>query len=360
MLRVELRKTWSRPLVMIAFFLVCLAQVVYASVHYNSGTRELCNTYNDFGGRMDDAWRASIHTQYNVLWEAPPQSPDDLWEATVPQRAVLTAYDYTFFTQMLDSYTASLVEVYGSTAVDAYAELRAASENGELIFGSSPAGESMADQYMVTWGFLIFMMILCVDQFPGEKGIGMVPIQSVTKRGRQKLFQTKLLVCQLSALLVWSAANLAYALTLTFLYGWGNLQSVIQDFNFNACPYNWNIGEYLAVTLLMGLLASQLTALVIFLLSRLGGSTQRSFALMGGVLILPYLVALMTNHAWLALWLPCLMHSSWLWSNFRLLKLGSAYCPLWTIPAIEMILAVGVVITALRHYAKKAETVSDT
>ena len=359
MLKAELRKTWSRPLVMIAFFLVCLAQVVYVSVHYNSGTRALCDAYNDFGGQMNDAWRASIHTQYDALWEAPPQSPDDLWEATVPQRAILTAYDYTFFTQKLDSYAAALAEVYGNAAVDAYAELRAASENGELIFGSSPAGEAMADQYMVTWGFLIFMMILCVDQFSGEKDMGMVPMQSVTKRGRQKLFQTKLLVCQLSALLVWSAANLVYALTLTFLYGWGNLQSVIQDFNFNACPHHWNIGEYLAVTLLTGLLASHLTALVIFLLSRLGGSTQRSFALMGGFLILPYLIAFMTNQTWLALWLPCLINNGWLWCNLLLLKLGGSFIPLWTIPAIEMIVAAGIVITALWHYAKKAETVSD-
>ena len=308
---------------------------------------------------MDDAWRASVSAQYSTLWEAPPQSPEDLWDATAAQRAILTAYDYTFFTQKLDSYTAALAKVYGNAAADAYAGLRTASENGELIFGASPAGEAMADQYMVTWGFLIFMMILCVDQFSGEKDIGMVSMQSVTKRGRQKLFQTKLMVCQLSALLVWSAANLVYALTLTVLYGWGNLQSVVQDFSFNACPYHWSIGEYLAVTLLLGLLASQLTALVIFLLSRLGGSTQRAFALMGGVLVLPYLIAFMTNQTWLALWLPCLINNRWLWGNLRLLKLGSAYCPLWTIPAIEMILAAGIVLAALRHYAKKAETVSD-
>ena len=115
----------------------------------------------------------------------------------------------------------------------------------------------------------------------------------------------------------------------------------------------------MVAALAVGMIASQLTALVIFLLSRLGGSTQRSFALMGGFLILPYLIAFMTNQTWLALWLPCLINNGWLWRNLLLLKLGGSFIPLWTIPAIEMILAAGIVITALWHYAKKAETVSD-
>lgn len=360
MLRAELRKTWSRPMVLIAFALVCLAQIVYVSMNLNSGTKELACAYNAFGGKMDDSWRASIYARYGELWETPPQSPEDLWDAAPEQRAILTAYDYTFFTEMLDGYVEALEPVYGDAAVDAYAALRTASENGELVFGSSPAGESMADQYMVTWGFLIFMILLCVDQFSGEKDIGMVPMQSVTKQGRRKLFRMKLLVCQLSAFFVWAASNLVYALTLTFYYGWGNLQSVIQDFSFNACPYNWNAGEFLTVTLVVGLMASQLTALVIFLLARIGGSTQRSFALMGGVLVLPYLIAFMTDNMWLALWLPCLMNNRWLWSGLRLIPLGSIYIPLWAIAGAELGLISVIAAVILRRFVKNAETVIDT
>lgn len=356
MLRAELRKTWSRPMVLIAFVLVCLAQVVYVSMTQNSDTKELVSVYNVIGGQMDDSWRAFIYARYDELWDTPPQSAEDLWDATPEQRAILTAYDYTFFTEMLDGYVASLEEVYGDAAVDAYAELRVASENGELVFGISPAGESMADQYMVTWGFLIFMILLCVDQFSGEKDIGMVPMQSVTKQGRRKLFRTKLLVCQLSAFFVWAASNLAYALTLTFYYGWGNLQSIIQDFSFNACPYNWNTGEFLAVTLVAGLIASQLTALVIFLLARIGGSTQRSFALMGGVLVLPYLIAFMTDNMWLALWLPCLMNNRWLWTGLWLIPLGSMYIPLWAIAGAELVLIGVIAAVVLRRFVKNAES----
>lgn len=360
MLKAELRKTWSKPLVIVAFGLVCLAQVVYVSMNHNSGTKELASAYNTIGGQMDDSWRASIYAQYDKLWEAPPQSPEDLWDATPEQRAILTAYDYTFFTEMLDGYVAALEQVYGDAAVEAYSDLRTASENGELIFGSSPAGESMANQYMVAWGFLIFMILLCVDQFSGEKDIGMVPMQAVTKQGRRKLFRTKQLVCQISAIFVWVASNLVYALTLTFYYGWGNLQSVIQDFSFNACPYNWNTEEFLAVTLVVGLIASQLTALVIFLLARIGGSTQRSFALMGGVLVLPYLIAFMTDNMWLALWLPCLMNNRWLWTGLRLIPLGSMYIPLWAIAGVELVLIAVIAAVILCRIMKNAESSTET
>lgn len=360
MLRAELRKTWSRPLIVVAFALVCLAQIVYVSMNHNSGAKELASAYNAIGGQMDEAWRASIYAQYDELWDTPPQSAEDLWDATPEQRAILTACDYTFFTEMLDSYVNALEPVYGDAAVDAYSDLRTDSGNGELVFGSSPAGESMADQYMVTWGFLIFMILLCVDQFSGEKDVGMVPMQAVTKQGRRKLFRTKLLVCQLSACFVWAASNLVYALTLTFSYGWGNLQSVIQDFSFNACPYNWNTGEFLTVTLAVGLIASQLTALVIFLLARIGGSTQRSFALMGGVQVLPYLIAFLTDNMWLALWLPCLMNGRWLWTGLRLISLGGMYIPLWAMAGAELGLIAVIAAVILRRFVKKAETVIDT
>lgn len=360
MLKAELRKTWSRPLIIVAFLLACLAQVIYVSMNYDSGTKELSDAYNTFGGQMDDAWRDSIYAQYEQLWEIPPESAEDIWDTTLEQRAILTAYDYTFFTEMLDSYVDALDDTYGETAVEAYAELRAASVNGELVFGVSPAGESMANQYMVTWGFMIFMILLCVDQFSGEKEIGMVPMQSVTKQGRRKLFQTKLLVCQVSAFAAWMASNLVYAVTLTIYYGWGNLQSVIQDFNYNACPYNWNTGEYLAVTLLLGLIASQLTALVIFLLARVGKTTQRSFALMGGILVLPLQLAFLTDKTWLALWLPCLMSNQWLWSDLRFLSIGSTYIPLWAIAGVELILIAVIISLLLHRFLRTAETDIDT
>ncbi|MBR1702912.1 MAG: hypothetical protein IJ716_13345 [Lachnospiraceae bacterium] len=360
MLRAELRKTWSRPLIVVSFLLVCLAQVVYVSMNRNSGTKELSIALNEFGGQMDDTWKNYINTQYENLWESAPKSAEDLWDATPEQRAILIALDYTFFTHMLDAYVDMLDEVYDSVGKEAYAELRVASEDGNLVFGSSPAGESMANQYMVTWGFLIFMILLCVDQFSGEKAIGMVSMLCSTKQGRRKLFLTKFLTCQISALIVWATSNLIYALILTFYYGWGNLQSVVQDFSFNACPYNWNTGEYLMVILVGGIIASQLTALVIFLLARIGKTTQRSFALMGGVLVLPYLISFMADDYRLALWLPCLINSRWLWSGLRLLQLGNHYIHLWSIAGAELLLITVIATLMLHHFMKTAETDIDT
>lgn len=149
-------------------------------------------------------------------------------------------------------------------------------------------------------------------------------------------------------------------MTLTIYYGWGNLHSVIQDFSYNACPYNWNTGEYLAVTLLLGLLASQLTAMVIFLLARIGKTTQRSFSLMGGILVLPLLLVFLTDNTWLALWLPCLMSNQWLWSCLRFLSIGSTYIPLWAIAGVELILIAVIISLLLHRFLRTAETDIDT
>ncbi len=338
MLRAEFKKTWSRPLIFLAFVMVCLLQIIYVFMNYNEETKVLSDAYNALGGQMDDEWRNNITIQYEQLWEMPPESAEDIWRATEEQKVILTAYDYVHFTELLDNYVEALENSYGKTAEKAYNRLRTASQNGELIFGAAPAGEMMADQYMITWGFLVFMILLCIDQFSGEKETGMITMQGVSKYGRRKLFQAKLLVCQLSAFFVWAASNLVYAITLTICYGWGNLQSVIQDFSFNACPYNWSIGQYMTVVLIAGFITSQVTALVIFLLAKVGRTTQRSFALMGGILVLPYLFVFLIDSNWLAMWLPCLINNQWLWSGLRLMELGNSSIPLWAIAGVEVII----------------------
>ena len=367
MLRAELRKTWTRPMVVITFVLVCLAQVFYVTTNYRADSRAATEAYHAFGGAMDEGWKRSVHEKFEELWPTPPQTTEYLWNATMEQRAILTAYDYTFFTDMLDNYVEGLKGYYGVdpnfdvTLVDAaYADLRTASENGELVFGMSPFGNSMANQYMIAWGFLIFMTILCVDQFSGEKVTGMTPMQHATKQGRQRLFWTKFRVCQVSALAVWLVINTVYGLTLLCCYGWGDLRSVVQDFNYNACPYDWNTGEFMSVVLSVSLVVSQMAAVVIFLLARVSGSTQRSFALIGGVLILPYLIAFQADLPGISLWLPCLMHGGWLWSGLRFWKVFGLYVQPWQLAAAEMVILTAASIPALRHFANLAESANES
>ena len=356
MLKAELKKTWSRPLIFWAFIMVCMLQVLYVVVNYSEETKVMAEAYNDVGGQMDDTWRMNILLQYEQLCKSSPEVLEDIWMATKEQRAILLAFEYVHFTELLDHYVEALENAYGEAAQAAYSRLRTASEHGELIFGVSVAGECMADQYMVTWGFLIFMILLCIDQFSGEKETGMFAMQRVSKHGRRKLFQTKLLVCQLSAFIVWAVSNLVYAITLTICYGWGNLQSVIQDFSLNACPYNWNTGQYMMVVLIVGFITSQVTALVIFLLAKAGRTTQRSFVLMGGILVLPYLFVFLVDSVWLALWLPCLMHNKWLWNGLRLIQLGDCNIPMWGIAGVEIVLIVTIVAVLLRRSINMIES----
>ena len=308
MLRAEFEKIWSRPFIRIAFLLVCFSQVLYTFMNYNPNLKE-----------------------------------------------VEDAYENISFTEMLDEYTNRLKEVYGDYGVEAYANLREASEQGELVFGISPAGNIMTNQNGIALAVMVFMMILCVDLFSGEKEMGMVPMQKVTRYGRKKLFQTKLLVCQISACVVWVAANLSFAITLTTVYGWGNVRSVVQDFQFNACPYNWNAGEFLIVVLICGFLASQITALMIFLLTYYTNNTQKAFAVMGGTMLLPYLLAFFLNNIKLAMWIPCLMNNSWLWKGLHLIRFQKTYIPMWSIAIIECIL-IGIISFLILHCMIKKQT----
>lgn len=357
MLKAVLYKIWSRPLILTVFLLICLAQPVSVLLHHQENMRQLCEYYNAWGGPMDDDWKQSIAAQYERLWPQPPKTAEDLQNASLEQQAVLTAWQYTEFTAMLDRFVLAQESAYGEAAKHAYVKLRAASEHGALIFGASPAGTTMANQYRIGWGFLLFMILLCVDLFSGEAEAGMVPMQAVSRQGRRRLFRTKLLACQCSAGIVWCALNLTYAGTLTVCYGWGNLKSVVQDFQFNACPYPWNTGIYLFVTLLTGLLAAQATALVIFLLARIGGSTRRTFALMGGIVTLPYLLAFMTNNQWLALWLPCLINNQWLWNSLWLLMLRGYGVPLYVLAGTELAAVCVLAAVMIYRFAVRAEYV---
>lgn len=342
----EFRKTWSRPIIIAAFVLLCVAQIMFALQNYDAGAKEYAQAYNSFGGKMNDEWRAGIQAEYERLWEISPKAAkidsERLLSASLEQRTVLNAYRYTFFTEMIDEFAEGQAAVYGDFAREAYAGLRTASEEGKLEFGSSPAAEAMTNQYSVGWSVLLFMLMLCADIFSGERERAMSAMQSVTKDGRKKLFLAKLAVCQMSTLIVWSAANLVYAAVLMLSYGRGNLEGVVQDFAFNACPYDLNIGEYLAVVLLLAFAASQICGLVIFLLARFAKNTLKAIALIGAALILPYMLASLTDSVWLAICFPCLMNGQWLWGGLYLIRAAGTYIHMWFAACAGMV-AVGII-----------------
>lgn len=362
MLRAELRKTWSRPLLLLAFALVCIAQVHYVVGNYSPYTRQFSDAANQFGGQMDETWKQSVFAEFDRLWPTPPQTSEDYRNATAEQNAILSAHDAAFFTEQLDAYAQSAKDFYGTDPdfdVDridaALAELRKSSEKGALVFGYSPAGAQMSSQYMVTWGFLIFMMILCGDQFAGELNTGMMPMQDVTKEGRKKLLRTKFLVCQISGLFVWVVCNGLYVLSLTLAYRLGNLSSIVQDFSYNFCPYSWTTGEFMAVVLLFGLIASQLVSAFMFLLARMGKTLQKSFALIGGSMVLPYLIAFQADLPVFYIWLPCLMHNSWLWTGVKYWKVLGCYIEPWLLAVGEMIVIAALTGVGRCHFMKQAE-----
>lgn len=353
MLKNELYKTWSKPLTMAMFLVLCLVQMFYVVSVAVPDSAEVAKACSKIGGPMDEAWRSAILAMYEERFQG--METGYYWELSSEERAILFARECTNFTAMLDRHTTGLKGVYGESAEQAYAKLRVASESGSLVFGYSPAAELMADQSILSWSYLAFMILLSADLFSGENSMNMTPIQEAAKNGRRKVFRVKWLTCQLSAAFVWLTTNACYGLTATFLCGWGNLASIVQDFSFNFCPYNWNMGQFLAVTLLLGFAASQVTTLILFLLASKSRSIIGAFSWMGGILVLPYFLACETKNIWLFLWIPCLMNGQWMWSNLYLLKAGNMYIPLWLVAGTELIAVVGLVGYFLRRISRNCE-----
>ena len=100
MLKAELKKTWSRPLIFWAFIMVCMLQVLYVDTNYSEETKVMAEACNDAGGQMDDTWRTNILLQYEQHYKSSPEVLEDIWMATKEQRAILIAFEYVHFTEL--------------------------------------------------------------------------------------------------------------------------------------------------------------------------------------------------------------------------------------------------------------------
>ena len=352
MFRAEWQKTWSRPMMWMALSAVLLLQVFNGIIQPSYGIKEEAARYNTYAGVMDEGWQARVLDDYAQAWGGKEPPPEDFWAATPEAQTLLSVVEDARFAARLEDHVLSLQRYYGTDpAFDVhridldYAPLRTAAENGQLHCGLSPAASIMANQSMMAWAMVLFLILLCPNQFAVETGTGMKPMQSVTKYGRNRLFLAKLWVCLLSTVMVWVLGNGIYALTLTFSAGWGVLDGVIQDFQFISCPFVWNSGVYLLVVLGVGLAVSLVLALWTFLLSDWSGTAIRSVVITGGVLLLPMLAARFLHLPLLGLWLSNLVDSRHLWTDWGAWRLGSWYAHPWDVAGLEwlVLLMTGVV-----------------
>ncbi len=334
MLKNELQKIWSKPLTCVLFALVLLVQILYVPMMADPESRAFSDALNELGGPMDDAWRERIGSADGPKPPAPGEGP----ELSCEERALLLAKQYLAFPLLLEEHAAALSGTYTEAAGRAYESLREAFDAGRLIFGHSPAAELLTDQSVLSWSWLLFMILLGADLFACEGAAHMSALQAASKDGRRKLFRAKGLSFQLSAAFVWLAANLSFALSAAVFCGWGSLRSLVQDFVLNSCPYPWNAGQFLAVVLLCDFAASQVTALLLFLLAAVSRSLTGAFAAMCGAAVLPYFLACELKTTGLLLWLPALMNGSWLFSDYSAWRVGGSCLPLWSLAGAELVL----------------------
>lgn len=360
MFRAEWQKTWSRPMMWLALAAVLLAQVLSGIILPPFGIKEEAAWCNAYAGVMDEGWSARVLDDYDRIWGGEVPTPEDFWAATPEARSLLAVVEDTQFAARLENHVQGLRRYYGADpAFDvqqidlAYAPLRTAAEKRQLRYGLSPAASVMANQSMMAWAMVLFLILLCPNQFAVETGTGMKPMQSVTKYGRNRLFLAKLWVCLLSTVLVWVLGSGAYALTLTVTAGWGVMDGIIQDFQFQSCPFVWNTGVYLLVVLAVGLAVSLVLALWAFLLSAWSGTAVRAVAVTGGVLLLPMLAARFLRLPLLSLWISNLVDSRHLWSDWVTWRLGGWYVHPWDVAGLEWLVLLLTGVAAVRAACTK-------
>ncbi len=365
MLRAEWKKIWSRPVMWLALAAVLLAQVLGGMVLVPPGIRETAAQVNVWAGPMDEPWKAGVLDAYDRVWNGQEPSPEAYWAAAPEERAILTVVPDTEFAARLEDYVQRLKQWYAAdSAFDlgkietAYEPLRTAAQQERLRFGLSPAGSILAKQSVMAWSMVLFLLLLCSNQFAVETATAMEPLQSVSRHGRKRLFLAKLWVCLLSAALVWLLGNGVYALTLTAAAGWGVLSGTIQDFQFQSCPFVWSTGTHLLVNLAVGLAASLLLALWMFLLSGWSGTLLRAFAVNGLVFVLPMLLGRHLQMPLLGLWISNLVDNRHLWTDWITWRLGGLYVHPWTAAGAEGLLLLLGGILAVRARLTKERRVA--
>lgn len=361
MLWQELKKTWQRPVMWAAVIVICAAQVLYLFANVNPNVKAYTEIYDTYAGTMDDTWRENITQKASKELEG-----KDIWSLSISENVLMMAADYCNFTEMLDEYVekqkAALQTMNSSLDVsivdDIFAHLRNASEENLLVFGLGAAAEAMTWLDMLTWTFLLFLLLLCIDLFHGEKITGMDALQGVSKKGRSRLYLVKFAVCQISSAIVWLAAAGTMAVTMGFMSGFGGMDSVVQDFSNNSCPYPWNAGTFMAVVLVISFLASQTLAAVNFILSGICKNRLQYFGVFCVVFLLPYLAVSQGMEVVCYFCLPSIVNGAWIFTSWNPIIIGNRLIPAWNVVFLELFIVWAAVLVCLCRFTASLEYAS--
>lgn len=131
-IRSEMHKIWSRPVIICVFLLICLLQFVIPIQKVTDDSRLFNQICNSMGGRMDETWIASVNETYQKLWPTPCTSIEDYWNADTEHQAVYYTYEFCYFAERLEELVVQQTAQYGNTAVHAYNNLLESYRQGNL------------------------------------------------------------------------------------------------------------------------------------------------------------------------------------------------------------------------------------
>lgn len=369
----ELKKTWKRPEIIIGFLLICVIQIVSVWNVIPENEEEYVTAYEKYGGQMNDEWKTRIRNTYeeymsdekNLRTEKEYKKELEKWGFTTdseeandpmfllkeeayykPEFYVLdTAFSYTYFNDIaadyVKRYQAGISQRdagYNINRIqDAYKKMEEQSD--QFIFGNDTYKNVLAGSLKVLAQCVImFLVLLLASLFTRERANGMDALLSTSRNGKRKLNHLKFAVCQSSALIVPAILIGLTAIVIGVRTGWQGIDTVVQDFRngYNACPYLWNTGEYLAVIVLVSLITCQVAAAVIFVFSQYFGNTLKIICVALGVLLVPILLFESYPNNVLALYFSNFISGEYLWRTFTEIRIGQIYMPYWEIAVVEL------------------------
>lgn len=336
----EFKKLWKRPVIIAAFLFIIGYQFLQVWQGRNFLSEfdfnpEYCEIYQKYSGVMDKNWKRKIADEWKK-YNANPNNHSKNFSV------LNTAYAYCdfdmFLQQHIKSQQAQIAAIdsdYDLSRVEkAYEKLK--NQSDKQIFDTKISMTIfIRNLSRMRDCIILFLILLTSTFFTSEEETGMDTILFTCKHGRIKLYWIKLIVCQISAIIVWGCVNISTVLAIRIMTGgiYG-LDGIIQDFINNASPFVWDEKTYLYIISLMGIATACLISIFLFLIARKSRNSVTAIIVSLIIIFLPTIIKEYLPD--FRLFFPNFLAGDFLWKNYSERRIRNFYIADWKLALLEI------------------------
>lgn len=365
MIKYELKKLWNRPLVWLTLLGVLACHIVFINTNQlQYYAKEFAPYYEKYEGDMNETWKLNTIQKYNDYLNAHQMSDEQFsqyakqrnWSAkktaklaSDPETRLLEDYKYSSeFNVLSYAYEASHFKeniVYGiklrkqellykypdfdtSIVDNAYSELL---ENSERFSFTMDYGYRMMQGVFTIMirSFIILMIAVLSSLFTREQASNTLENILVTRHGRKRMQKCKFISAFISAFIGWILIVAVSFITIYLTLGFEGANMYVQDFIYNACPYNLNSAQYLLTIAAISLLAALAIGACFAFLSAV--MKKDSLAIIASVVIMlipPFFNNNVPQLSDILFYHPSnFISGNYLLEQFNIMQIGSLYIP---------------------------------